>query len=76
MNAAKTAPRFYGIDTDWFCVMPSGRIWQFDGDDAKAAVRELAELPADVESYTGDVLPREFMQGHLSRIGAASGETL
>jgi hypothetical protein len=76
MNASKTDPGFYGNDSELVCVMPSGRIWKVDGDDGSAPIRELTELPKGVESYTGDDLPRDVMQGHLSRIGEASGETV
>jgi hypothetical protein len=76
MIAAKTDPDFYGNDSELVCVIPSCRIWKVDGDDDTAAVPEPTELPKDAEFYTSDVLPREVMQGRLSRIGEASGETV
>ena len=75
MIASKTDPGFYGNDTDLICVMPSGRIWLVERpDEGEGVLRELTDLPNDVESHTGDILSREIMQGHLSRIGEASGE--
>jgi hypothetical protein len=44
-------------------------------DDGADVLRELTELPKDVESYR-DVQPRDFIQGHLTRIEAASGESV
>jgi hypothetical protein len=38
-------------------------------------LRELTDLPKDVESY-GNVFPTDFMRGHLMRIEAASGESV
>jgi hypothetical protein len=76
MIAAKTDPGLYGNDTHLICVMPLGSIGKVDGDDDTAAVRDLAEMPKDVETYTSDVLPREIMKANLSRIGEAWGETV
>jgi hypothetical protein len=76
MNATKTDPGFYGNDTDLICVMPSGRIWLVERPDEGADVlRELTELPKDVETYR-DVFPTDYIQGHLQRIEAASDESI
>jgi hypothetical protein len=44
-------------------------------DEGPDVLRELTELPKDVETYRG-ALPRDFVQGHLTRIEAASGESV
>jgi hypothetical protein len=76
MIATKTDPGFYGNDTDLICVMPSGRIWLVERpDEGQDVFLELTELSKDVEIYR-DVLPRDFVQGHLTRIEAASGESV
>jgi len=76
MSAAKTDTGFYGNDTDLICVMPSGRIWLVERpDEGQDVFRELMELPKEVETYH-DVLPRDFIEGHLMRIEAASGESV
>jgi hypothetical protein len=56
--------------------MPSGRIWLVERpDEGQDVFLELTELSKDVEIYR-DVLPRDFVQGHLTRIEAASGESV
>jgi hypothetical protein len=55
--------------------MPSGRIWIVESNDESQAVRELTELPRDVERYIG-VLPPDYVKELLQRIEAASGESV
>jgi hypothetical protein len=56
--------------------MPSGRIWLVERpDEGQDVFLELTELSKDVETYR-DVLPRDFIPGHLTRIETASGESV
>jgi hypothetical protein len=76
MSAPRSPLGFYGNDTDLICAMPSGRIWLVERtDEGTDVLRELAELPNDVETYR-NVLPRDLIQGHLLRIEAVSGESV
>jgi hypothetical protein len=75
MISSKADAGFYGNDTDLVYVTRSGRIWLVERpDEGTEVLRELAELPSGVESYS-DVFQPGFEEDHLARIQAAGGAT-
>jgi hypothetical protein len=75
MIATKTAPGFYGNDTDLVYVTRSGRVWLVERpDEGPDVLRELSELPRGFEFLEGVFLPG-FEEGHLTRIQTAGGAT-
>jgi hypothetical protein len=74
LMSAPLAAGFYGNDSELIVVTPSGRIWIVDSEAESPMLRELTELPREVESYD-HVLPPDLVKDHLAKIEAASGES-